>query len=503
MRPSPLTLRHALRVLDRKLEPATITAIRSGDLEPTDMHFGLGSALRGTWGLWSGKSALARWFRVRKIYHPEDMSGVVLEAYARHVRGEPLAVPALLKRVREGEREQEALYATELAEGPRRAARLEKLRAGWVYEDHEVQTIALPRHQVDTLLVKIERVGPGFVLFTGGGEREGQWYADAYQLTDPATSLRPAARASCPQVHDVVTLAGRTTWLCRSADAWSLLADSDDSSKSIPIDADALRLGTSAGELFLFDRHSLYFRAGDGWRPVHVFGPGAAGVRTTTFGHEKALTALPFGGDTPRGLGSRLYFPSVAASDAHVLDLSDPPELHSFYWTWGREQFGSQALYVHDLAPAVAGGLWIAMSDYEDLENLVRLHEPATAQVPIVKSSVDGPLVADHGNVNAPERSESTRARLIPATAVFDDGEALWLAGMHGIAVVRQGRLAPVVRFVVPDPRVYESVPHRLARFPDGSLLVGLRGYAPVLLRPDGDGGFTARALAYGDDSLQ
>lgn len=69
------------------------------------MHFGLGTAMRNQWGLWSGRSALARWFRVRKIDHPEDMSWIVLEAYVRHVRGEPVRLHALLEEVRATERE--------------------------------------------------------------------------------------------------------------------------------------------------------------------------------------------------------------------------------------------------------------------------------------------------------------------------------------------------------------------------------------------------------------
>jgi hypothetical protein len=53
------------------------------------MHIGLGLRIRNEWGLWSG-SRLAVCFRNLGINHPDDMSGIVLESYVRHVKHEPI-----------------------------------------------------------------------------------------------------------------------------------------------------------------------------------------------------------------------------------------------------------------------------------------------------------------------------------------------------------------------------------------------------------------------------
>lgn len=46
----------------------------------TNTHFSIGMWMRNNWGLWGG-SRLQRYFTERNVYHPDDMSGIILEAY--------------------------------------------------------------------------------------------------------------------------------------------------------------------------------------------------------------------------------------------------------------------------------------------------------------------------------------------------------------------------------------------------------------------------------------
>src|SRR6476646_9910862 len=43
-------------------------------------HFGLGLWIRNNWGLWKG-SRLSKYFNSLGIYHPDDMSGIILSSY--------------------------------------------------------------------------------------------------------------------------------------------------------------------------------------------------------------------------------------------------------------------------------------------------------------------------------------------------------------------------------------------------------------------------------------
>lgn len=47
-------------------------------------HFGLGIWMRNNWSLWGG-SRLSKYFNEKEIYHPDDMSGIILTSYHRRL----------------------------------------------------------------------------------------------------------------------------------------------------------------------------------------------------------------------------------------------------------------------------------------------------------------------------------------------------------------------------------------------------------------------------------
>ena len=88
----PNDLDEALAELDRMLTPALKDEMRKGDEKAMGQyHFGLGMWMRNDWGFWKGLE-LAKWFNARGITHPDDMSGIVLTSYWRHLRGKPIAL---------------------------------------------------------------------------------------------------------------------------------------------------------------------------------------------------------------------------------------------------------------------------------------------------------------------------------------------------------------------------------------------------------------------------
>ncbi len=52
-------------------------------------HHGLGTRIRNNWVLWAG-SRLSEHFSAQGITHPEDMSGIILDSFWRHLNGRPL-----------------------------------------------------------------------------------------------------------------------------------------------------------------------------------------------------------------------------------------------------------------------------------------------------------------------------------------------------------------------------------------------------------------------------
>jgi hypothetical protein len=53
-------------------------------------HMGIGRTLRNEWGLWKQDSKLYRYFTGLGIFHPDDMSSIVLTSYHRKKNNEPI-----------------------------------------------------------------------------------------------------------------------------------------------------------------------------------------------------------------------------------------------------------------------------------------------------------------------------------------------------------------------------------------------------------------------------
>lgn len=86
----PVDLEDAFKELERMLAPEFIAEIRART-EPgmIEYHLGLGMWIRNHWRLWAG-SGLGQFFNRLGIYHPEDMSVIILATFWCHLHSQPL-----------------------------------------------------------------------------------------------------------------------------------------------------------------------------------------------------------------------------------------------------------------------------------------------------------------------------------------------------------------------------------------------------------------------------
>jgi hypothetical protein len=86
----PKDLEDAFLELEKMLSPALLNEIRlKSEKDMIEYHHGFGTWLRNNWGLWAG-SRLAQYFRQLGISHPDDMSGVILTSFWRHLHAQPI-----------------------------------------------------------------------------------------------------------------------------------------------------------------------------------------------------------------------------------------------------------------------------------------------------------------------------------------------------------------------------------------------------------------------------
>lgn len=59
-------------------------------------HLGFGTWMRNNWQLWAG-SRLSKYFNDKGIYHPENISGIILTSYYRHLTGQAVNLDEQIK----------------------------------------------------------------------------------------------------------------------------------------------------------------------------------------------------------------------------------------------------------------------------------------------------------------------------------------------------------------------------------------------------------------------
>jgi hypothetical protein len=115
----PSTLDEAVDMVVVALEPEDMEFIKSH--EAVDAHHTVGRGLRNAWSLWDKETVLVQWFKENyKIFHADDLSGVILSSVWAKVRGEKYDIQADITEFHEHWKRQGVDPETgETLEGPR------------------------------------------------------------------------------------------------------------------------------------------------------------------------------------------------------------------------------------------------------------------------------------------------------------------------------------------------------------------------------------------------
>jgi len=71
-------------------------AAQKEDPVTASLHFTYGMAMRNNWGLW-GKNKLTKYFNSIGIYHADDMSGILLTSFHRHLNNKDIKLDEQVK----------------------------------------------------------------------------------------------------------------------------------------------------------------------------------------------------------------------------------------------------------------------------------------------------------------------------------------------------------------------------------------------------------------------
>jgi hypothetical protein len=95
----PTDLDDALNYLDCKWSDSDKEGFKNKpeDDAVVELHFGTGMGIRNSWGLWKGDSGISKYFRDLGINHPDDMSGIILTSFHRHLNGSDIKLDEQVK----------------------------------------------------------------------------------------------------------------------------------------------------------------------------------------------------------------------------------------------------------------------------------------------------------------------------------------------------------------------------------------------------------------------
>lgn len=92
----PKDLNDAIHCLDCRWSEENKKSFKEKDEDSaaTELHHGTGTALRNGWGLWKGKNKLYRFFKAKGVFHPDDISSIIITSFHRFLNGQPLNLDA-------------------------------------------------------------------------------------------------------------------------------------------------------------------------------------------------------------------------------------------------------------------------------------------------------------------------------------------------------------------------------------------------------------------------
>jgi hypothetical protein len=111
----PANIQQCFEQIDLMLGEEQIELIKAGTKDDMiSYHHGLGTGIRNSFGLWRGP-LIGTWFRERGVDHPDNMSGIILDAYWRYLNDKPIEIEDLIRESHEYYKEDDPeLYAVKI-----------------------------------------------------------------------------------------------------------------------------------------------------------------------------------------------------------------------------------------------------------------------------------------------------------------------------------------------------------------------------------------------------
>jgi hypothetical protein len=455
--------------LKKILKPEDVEKMKRGAQgDMVRYHHGLGRWIRNNWDLWKG-GRLSKWFNDKGIYHADDMSGIILDSFWRHLNSKPIELDKQIrgyqnywKKVREDDERKKARRVRETVE------KIRGMMMALTLDTTPAPKVRIPDRAADQTGTGLQarfmaRFGDGVLLTVRTGAAD-DFTTPGYYLNLKEKQIHPI---KIPEIENqqYAVVAGSTAYfagLTKGTPVLVAVAGKTRSSiaparkKSVP------QLGIDGESLLAVYANSIYVLHGTAWSEIYT----------------GAIT-LPDSGPPPRKFGEQVYFRDEGQNEYGYqrlwwLQLGKEPRLFALDKDVGiGGKYGPRWKNAYSYCVLPDGDLWATIGSGE--WSLIKRSADGRYRVAIINDSLQF-----NGELLPSARDGS--ALLLSAVSMENSGDLL-LAGGRGISLLQGKRLRQVVAFenvnmnLAINPRKWHGRPGDILRLDgDRYLLSGMFG---------------------------
>ena len=389
----PADLDDAFKELSRMLHPKMIERMKTGtETNMVQYHFGLGMWMRNNWALWKG-SRLSTWFNQKGVHHPDDMSGIILTSFWRHLNSRPIELDVQVKQYEEYWEKAKEAQEREKQRAKNAEQQIGNLMMGMSLATAQVERIrTLPRSQGYNGGLRARYLAQyrGGVLLTIRKGFKEDFTTPGYFLNLKSKEIHPV---KVPEIQDLqsAVVAGDVAYFSGTTNGTPLLVSVGSGNRSVltlPVESSSPQLGTDGANLLAVYKNAIYVLGGTQWTEIF-----------------RGNITLPRSGPLPQKSGNTVFFRDEGRGENEKrlwwLELTQMPTLVSLdqdIGVVGPEGPRWENSYSYCITPA--GDLWATMGEGYAKKSLVKRSANGTYSLAIVHNSVrfDGTLLGSKGS---------------------------------------------------------------------------------------------------------
>ena len=487
----PKDLPDAFTELDKMLSPTLTAEMRKGSEKAMwQYHMGLGMWMRNNWGLWKGLR-LAKWFNHLGISVPDDMSGIILVSYWRHLHHKPIGLQAQIKEYQEYWKQAASAQAREKRRVVKAKVTIRAMMINLTVVGDAKQTLTFPPRELDSVRVRYMAPYAGGILLTmktftspPASKRPSptDFSTQCYFLDLITMGLHPIQLPEMEQVVEGMVINDRVYFhgVRQGRDVLLELSGNKRAVLPMPNGKGLLRLGmeqpgTAKCRLLVIRPHTVARWNGQ-WETLY-----------------QAKDALPCCALPTQQIGARLYFRDEGyyEDDKRLSWLEkSAPGARVFFdddiGLVGSE--GPRWENVWSYAETKDGALWLTAGSITGSQTLLKWTRRAGYQVALFNDAT-----TFNGEFFGASSREDTAAHVLAITGIEAQSDgSVYVIGPHGLFQISGHRLFPLLRFTKAP---YDWLPTHLLTLDAHTFLAGGHFGGVYLFRKGADGAFQVFAL--------